>query len=329
MKIEALAAFQARHGIALRDRLIAGLPRFAPTLARYAPLANLLMRAPGAARLGESWLKLSSRRTLPAWRRSFLRAPPAAGADRTEARQVVLFVDTFSNYFAHDSAADARRVLEAGGYTVHINAVPQQRPLCCGRTFLAAGMVAEAKREARRTLAALAPYARRGIAIVGLEPSCLLGMRDEFLSYGLGEEAQVVAAHAMMFEEFLVRESAAGRLALKLKSLPQREALLHGHCHQKAFAALAPAQQVLGWIPGLATGTIASGCCGMAGAFGYQAEHYAVSMAMAEQALLPAVRGAPATTLIVADGFSCRHQIRDGADRDAMHVASVLAQALA
>jgi Fe-S oxidoreductase len=133
----------------------------------------------------------------------------------------------------------------------------------------------------------------------------------------------------MLFEEFLVRERADGRLTLPLKALAQRDALLHGHCHQKAFAALTPVQTVLGWIPGLATGTIASGCCGMAGAFGYEAEHYAVSMAMAEQTLLPAVRAASAATLIVADGFSCRHQIKDGAGRDALHVASVLAMALA
>jgi Fe-S oxidoreductase len=170
----------------------------------------------------------------------------------------VLFVDTFSNYFAPDIAADARRVLEAGGYTVHTNAVPGERPLCCGRTFLAAGIVDEAKKEAQRTLAVLAPYARRGIAIVGLEPSCLLGMRDEFLNYGLGEDAELVARHAMLFEEFLVREKVAGRLALPLKALRQREALLHGHCHQKAFAALTPAQTVLGWIPGLAASTITS-----------------------------------------------------------------------
>jgi Fe-S oxidoreductase len=189
-------------------------------------------------------------------------------------------------------------------------------------------MIDEAKAEARRTLAALVPYARRGVAIVGLEPSCMLGMRDEFLNYGLGEDAELVARHAMLFEEFLVRERAAGRLTLPLKPLPQREALLHGHCHQKAFAVMTPIQTALGWIPGLATTTVASGCCGMAGAFGYQAEHHQLSMQMAEQALLPAVRSASNATLIVADGFSCRHQIRDGARRDALHVASVLAMAL-
>ena len=327
MKIESLAAYHQRHGIALRDRLIAHLPRYAPALARFAGLANLCSRIPGAARLAESWLGLSSRRALPSWRGSFLHRSTAR--DKSAAgRDVVLFVDTFSNYFAQRGAADAKRVLETGGYTVHTNAVRGERPLCCGRTFLAAGMVDEAKAEARRTLSTLVPYARRGVAIVGLEPSCLLGMRDEFLSYGLGEDAELVARHAMLFEEFLVRERLAGRLTLSLKPLPQRDALLHGHCHQKAFAALTPAQTVLSWIPGLTTGTIAAGCCGMAGAFGYQAEHYGVSMQMAEQALLPAVRSAPAATLIVADGFSCRHQIADGAGREAVHVASVLAMAL-
>jgi Fe-S oxidoreductase len=330
MKIESLAAYNQRHGVALRDRLIAHLPRYAPMVSRVAWLANLLTRLPGAAQLAESWLGLSARRRLPAWRGSFLRRTTSDGngAHDADGREAVLFIDTFSNYFAHQGAADARRVLEAAGYTVHTNAVPGERPLCCGRTFLAAGMVDEAKAEARRTLAALVSYARRGVAIVGLEPSCLLGMRDEFLNYGLGEDAVLVARHAMLFEEFLVRERAAGRMTLPLKPLPQGEALLHGHCHQKAFAVMTPIQTALGWIPGLATTTIASGCCGMAGAFGYQAEHHQLSMQMAEQALLPAVRSASAATLIVADGFSCRHQIRDGAGRNALHVASVLAMAL-
>ncbi|MGH8715076.1 MAG: FAD-binding and (Fe-S)-binding domain-containing protein [Casimicrobiaceae bacterium] len=329
MKIESLAARNERHGIALRDRLIAYLPRYAPALSRLAWLANLAARIPGAARLAESLTGLSARRRLPAWRRGFLQqqasADAGAGAD---GREVVLFVDTFSNYFSGEGAADARKVLESAGYTVRTNAVPGGRPLCCGRTFLAAGLVDEAKAEARRTIDALLPYARRGVAVVGLEPSCLLGMRDEFLGYGFGEDAEIVARHALLFEELLVRERAAGRLDLALQALPQTEALLHTHCHQKAFAAATPVQTVLGWIPGLAVRPIASGCCGMAGAFGYQAEHYELSMQMAEQALLPAVRAAAAATLIVADGFSCRHQIRDGAGRDALHAASVLARAL-
>ena len=328
MKIESLAAYNRRHGIALGDRLVAYLPRYAGALASAAWLPNAIMRIPGAGRVAESLAGFSSHRRLPRWRRGWLQQAAIAPATDPECREALLFVDTFSNYFAPRGASDARRVLEAAGYRVHTNAVTGKRPLCCGRTFLAAGLVDQAKTEARRTIDALLPYARRGVAIVGLEPSCLLGMRDEFLNYGFGEDAAIVSRQALLFEEFLLRERAADRMALPLGPLPQALALLHTHCHQKAFGAAASVKNVLDWIPGLTTHPIASGCCGMAGAFGYQAEHYDVSMQMAEQALLPAVRAAPATALIVADGFSCRHQISDGTAREALHAASVLAMAL-
>jgi Fe-S oxidoreductase len=239
-----------------------------------------------------------------------------------------LFIDTFSNYFAHPNAHAATRVLEAGGYTVVSHVLGSGRPLCCGRTFLAAGMVEQARDEARRTLDALLPYVRRGVAIVGLEPSCLLTLRDEFLTYRFGEDAHLLARNALLFEEFLVREKDSGRLSLKLKSLPSSEAILHGHCHQKAFAAFEAVKTVLEWIPGLKTRVVESSCCGMAGAFGYEAKHYEVSMKMAELGLLPAIRAAAPETLIVADGFSCRHQVADGTGRDALHVARVLELAL-
>jgi Fe-S oxidoreductase/FAD/FMN-containing dehydrogenase len=332
LKIEALAARNARHGVSFQERLIAYLPRYAPALSRWPWIANLRDRLPGAARLSERWFGLSRRRSLPRWHEPFLRAPraglstPASAAPRP-GHEVVLFIDTFSNYFAQPNARAAVRVLEAGGYTVH-TPCGSKRPLCCGRTFLAAGMVEEARDEARRTLDALLPYARRGVAIVGLEPSCLLTLRDEFLTYRFGEDAQLLAQHALLFEEFLVREQDAGRLSLGLKSLPNSEALLHGHCHQKAFAAFECVGTVLKWIPGLNTRAVESSCCGMAGAFGYEAKHFDVSMKMAELTLLPAIRAAAPETLIVADGFSCRHQISDGAGRDAMHVARVLDLAL-
>jgi Fe-S oxidoreductase len=153
-------------------------------------------------------------------------------------------------------------------------------------------------------------------------------MRDEFLDYRFGEDAAAIARGALMLEEFLVRERDAGRLSLDLRPCGAAEALLHAHCHQKAFATVAPIEKVLGWVPGLATKTIETGCCGMAGAFGYEPAHYDISMRMAEAALLPAVRVASPATWIVADGFSCRHQIRDGTGRDALHVAQLLARAL-
>jgi len=331
LKIESLAARNARCGVALQQRLVAYLPRYAPALSRVSWFANLRDRLPGAARLSERWLGLSQRRSLPRWGASFLRsARSMQSAGAAHEREVILFVDTFSNYFAQPNAQAAKRVLEAAGYTVHTN-VPgsgRGRPLCCGRTFLAAGMVEQARAEARRTLDALLPYVRRGVAVVGLEPSCLLTLRDEFLTYRFGEDARLLAKNALLFEEFLLREKAAGRLSLELKPLPNSDALLHGHCHQKAFAAFDAVKTVLDWIPGLKTTVVESSCCGMAGSFGYEAKHFDVSMKMAELTLLPAIRAAGSTTLIVADGFSCRHQIADGSGRDAMHVARVLDLAL-
>jgi Fe-S oxidoreductase len=176
---------------------------------------------------------------------------------------------------------------------------------------------------------ALRPYVERGVPVVGLEPSCLLGLRDEFVSMAPGVASAELAMNAFLLEEFLAREQEAGRLALKLAPLPEKKALLHGHCHQKAFDAMPAVRKALALVPGLEVEVIESSCCGMAGAFGYEAEHYDVSMKMAELALLPRVRMAAAGELIVADGTSCRHQIRDGSGRSAVHVARVLERALA
>jgi Fe-S oxidoreductase len=173
------------------------------------------------------------------------------------------------------------------------------------------------------------PFVERGISIVGLEPSCLLTLRDEFLQYGYGTQAVALSKASFLFEEFLVKEHDAGRLKLDLKALETPRVLLHGHCHQKAFDALRPVEQVLCWIPELEVKHIEGSCCGMAGSFGYEREHYDASMQMAELSLLPAVRKAEATDLVVADGTSCRHQIHDGANKTALHVAKVLERALA
>jgi FAD/FMN-containing dehydrogenase/Fe-S oxidoreductase len=330
MKTEFLYHYRKRHGMRLKDKLVASLPRYAPWASKLAPLLNLRDRLPGAARLTEKWLGLGARRTLPRWRSdTFLSSVPIAEPAANGAPEVVLFADTFNNYFEPENARAALRVLQAAGYHVHVARAPgEARPLCCGRTYLAAGQVDEAKQEARRTIDALLPFVRRGVAVVGLEPSCLLTMRDEFLAYGFGDEARALAGAAMLFEEFIARESTEGRLNLSLKALPQSTALLHGHCHQKAFDAVKPVQRVLGLIPGLEVKLIESSCCGMAGSFGYEAQHYEVSMKMGELSLLPAVRQASADTLIVADGTSCRHQIADGAQREAVHVARVLEAAL-
>ncbi|HCA36643.1 MAG TPA: FAD-binding oxidoreductase, partial [Gammaproteobacteria bacterium] len=165
----------------------------------------------------------------------------------------------------------------------------RKRPLCCGRTFFSAGLLDEARVEAQRTLEALAPFVARGVPVVGLEPSCLLTLRDEYQALLPGEQADALSDNAFLFEEFLLREHQAGRLPLTLKPLPQKHALVHGHCHQKAFAVMGSVRQVLELIPELKVELIESSCCGMAGSFGYEAEHYDTSMAMANLSLIPAI----------------------------------------
>ena len=252
-----------------------------------------------------------------------------AGHDGENGREVVLLADTFNRYFERENLDAAVTVLHAAGYTVHIArpADGTKRPLCCGRTFLAIGKVAEARREAERVIAAVAPYVARGVPVIGLEPSCILGFRDEVPAMIKTEGAEQLSMHALMFEEFLVREAALGRLDLPLKPVAKR-ALVHGHCHQKAFGIFGAVERILRLIPDLKVETVESSCCGMAGAFGYGADTIDVSLAMGELTLLPAVRKADADTLIVADGTSCRHQIHDGAARAALHVARVLAMSV-
>ncbi|HET9663560.1 MAG TPA: heterodisulfide reductase-related iron-sulfur binding cluster, partial [Burkholderiales bacterium] len=347
MKVEFLHHYRKRRGLTLKDRLIAYLPRYAPWGARLSWFMNLRDRVPGLAPLSEKALGLSAKRTLPRWRsdpfhktfassaRSSLpfkgRVGVGMGSDgAAPSREVALFIDTFNNYFEPENAQAAVDVLQAAGYTVHLpRAADGPRPLCCGRTFLASGLVDEAKAEAQRMLSTLLPYIERGVPVVGLEPSCLLGLRDEFISMLPGAEAAELALNAFLFEEFIAREVEAGRFALEFKPLRQSKALLHGHCHQKAFAVMPAVQKALALIPGLTVETVESRCCGMAGGFGFEAGHYDVSMKMGELSLLPAVRKADAESLIVADGTSCRHQIHDGAGREALHVARVLQMALA
>jgi len=318
MKIEFLAHYRKTRGLTLRERAVAYLPRYARYAAAFAPLSNL------GTRMFAGVAGFTAKRPLPAWRRD--RFVDRAWA-KSGAREVVLLIDTFNRYFEPDNARAAIRVLQAAGYRVHAaDPAAGGRPLCCGRTFLSAGLVDEARAEAKRVLEALAPWLEHGVPVIGLEPSCLFTLRDEYAVLLPGSEA--LAKNAFLFEEFLAAESAAGRLALKLKAVAA-EALLHGHCHQKAFAAMGAVEHVLRLVPELNVRTIESSCCGMAGSFGYEAEHYDISMKMGEASLLPAVRAASAGALIVADGTSCRHQIEHGAKRHALHVARVLEQALA
>ncbi len=317
MKIEVLAARAGRHGVGLRERLVAELPRYASLASRVAPLMNLRNRAPLLRRLSEQALGLAAARPLPTWSRTPFRAP--ALAPPSPRGDVLLFADTFNRWFEPDNLHAAVRVLAAAGFRAVTPDAPG-RPLCCGRTYLSAGMVDRARAEAQRTLNALAGTA----PVVGLEPSCLLTLRDELPSMLPGPQADALAGRAMLLSEFLARHD----VKLPLAPMPGR-AHVHGHCHQKAFGAFPGALDALRQVPGLDVRPIPSSCCGMAGAFGYQAETQAESRAMAEAGLAPAVRAAADTDLIVADGTSCRHQIHDLSGRVAEHSVRVLDRALA
>jgi len=324
MKVEITALNARNKGFSFRDHLISHLPRFAPWASRLAPVFNLRDRLPGLAFLSEKLAGFSARRPLPRWRRDFFRNQEiAAGPDGK--KPVILFVDTFNRYFEPENLRDAVRVLEAAGYQVFApspSAFPD-RSLCCGRTYLSVGMVDKARQEAARLVDTYAPYAAAGIPVVGLEPSCLLALRDEVPSLVPGEASSAVAGAAVTFEELLANDAPD----LPLKPL-EATALLHGHCHQKAFNVMRPVEEILLKIRGLSVETIETSCCGMAGAFGYGVESYDISTAMAEEKLLPRIRQASEKTILLADGTSCRCQISDGSGRKAIHVARLLAQQL-
>ena len=349
MKIEFLAAYKKRVGHSLRDLAVAYLPQYASIISNtpgLAALLNLRNHIAPIAKLQEWLMGISAQRSLPTWRsRTFWSNKKQVAAHHFTPDQlntpnqqgnkgVVLLADTFNAYFENENLQAALKVLKEAGYRVHI---PQKnnaenktktantcsKEFCCGRTYLAAGMVDQAKETLGELVDHLAPYAEKGIPIIGLEPSCLFTLKDEALVMGFGERAITVSKHAQLLEEFLASEAKVGKLNLSLKAAT-RPVLFHGHCHQKSFAAVTPAMELLKLIPGAEPKLIESSCCGMAGSFGYEAEHIEVSKQMAELSLLPTIRKSP-DSWVVADGTSCRHQIHDSTQRDAVHIAQILA----
>ncbi len=325
MKIEVLSARARKHGISLHDRLVAYMPRYAPWAARVPFLMNLRNRIPGLARLTERLTGFTATRDLPTWSsRPFTDHEVA----HQIAPEVVLFADCFNRYFEPENLRATVNVLAAANVPIHVGSAPKgERPLCCGRTFLSAGLVDEAKAEAQRLVHALLPYAEKGLPIVGLEPSCLLTLRDEIPGLLPGKDTTLLARQARMLEEYIADQAGASGFDLSLKS-PAPKVLLHGHCHQKAMGVMSSIEKTLALLPDTEVEVIESSCCGMAGAFGYGVDTHEISRRMGELDVLPAVRKAEAATLIVADGTSCRHQISDTTQRRSIHVARLLELAL-
>jgi len=339
IKVEYLAQQLAQSGTSLRTRMLANLSRYL-SMQGFRYLLALRNRMPLLAKMTERLFGLSAQRKLPEpVAKPYLQRPivfQPEGETRHGAAEpraeVVLLIDTFTNHFAPENAEAAIAVLTRAGYrvlTTQTNA-DTDRPLCCGRTHIAHGLVDKARAEAKRMLSVLLPHVEAGRPIIGLEPACLLAIRDDYKFLGLGEAATKVASQAILFEEFIAKEITAKRFDLIFKPLSSVEQplLVHGHCHQKAVGAMKSLRKVLKLIPQLKFELIESTCCGMAGSFGLEKEHAEVAMQMAEQSLLPALRQQPQAQ-ILANGFSCRHQIKEGVKRDAKHLALLLKEAMA
>ncbi len=357
LRTEVLAQRWREAPMPRRERLFADLPLWLNRLRRWPGTHRLTALRPARsamARWVEKQLGISAERSLPRIApRSFLDDRPASAQPTESAlKDVALLVDTFHNHFHPETLEAAVDVLTRAGCRVHVVRPPAgEAPLCCGRTALSGGLVDEARAQARRLISALQPHLDAGHPVLGLEPSCLLMLRDEYLTLGLGEPARKLAKQALLLEEFLARDADVKgdpkKLQLRFGPLPSDapatssstrtdpaasanataapvKVLVHGHCHQKAFGAMKAVRKVLGWVPGLQVEFIESSCCGMAGSFGLEAEHHAVSMQMGELSLLPTVRAAAPDAWLIANGTSCRHQIRDGAQREARHMVHLL-----
>lgn len=325
MKIEVMSARARKHGISLHDRLVGYLPRYAPWASRLSFLANLRNSVPGFARLTERLTGFTRTRDLPVWSGRAFRNDEVARQDQPEA---VIFADCFNRYFEPENLRATVKVLDAAHIPVAVATQPEgERPLCCGRTFLSVGLVDEAKAEARRLVDALLPFAQQGLPIIGLEPSCLLTLRDEIPALLPGADTALLARQARMLEEYIADQDDNPDFKLPLTS-PAPKILLHGHCHQKAMGIMSSIERTLARLPDTEIETVATSCCGMAGSFGYGVDTHGFSRKMAEADLAPAVRRADDATLIVADGTSCRHQVADITGRKPIHVARLLEMAL-
>ncbi|WP_317932911.1 (Fe-S)-binding protein [Halioxenophilus sp. WMMB6] len=340
IKAEYLAWKGANQGYSRRSRLFADTPKL---LHRFAWLGRLLRwrnRSPWLRKLGGQWLGLAPEMPLPE------PAPAPLSDERARALvaewcvevnpelpEVVLLLDTFARYFEPEIAESAIALLGKAGYRLFI-ASPiaedrePERPLCCGRTYLAQGMVAKARAEAGRMAAALTPHILAGRTIVGLEASCVLGLKDDALALGLGESMAIISRQVFLLEEFLAKEIMAKRLNLPLAGNSEVELLIHGHCHQKAVGAMKSVRRLLKQYPEIKFSMVESGCCGMAGTFSLEAEHHEIGIAMAKQALMPAL-AANQSAQVVANGFSCRQQMRALGDQRPQHLAVYLRSLLA
>ena len=322
MKIELSYLKAKKYGLDINSKLVAFLPQYAPFASKFSKIMNLRDKIPGLAKISEILFGFTAKRPLPEWRSDYFKDNELSDTiDKTEKRKpVILFVDTFNRYYEPENVRSAIKVLKAAGFFPFIpKSKNTKHSLCCGRTYLSNGLIKNAKIEANNVFDTFLPYLLKGIKVVGLEPSCILSFRDELPALLKNKNTELLKNNSFTFEELLAKQNKK----IKFKKLNEK-VLLHGHCHQKAFDVVKPIEQILNQIEGLEVETIETSCCGMAGAFGYGKDTYDISMKMAEERLFPAIKKNSKDIKIIADGTSCRCQIKDGMNREAMHVAKFL-----
>jgi Fe-S oxidoreductase len=319
LKAEFLSHYQDAHGVPLRSRLFGSIRALNRLGSATAPLSNLAPRG-----LLERVAGIDRRRPLPRFARDTLIRWDKRRRKST-GREVVFLADSFTTFTEPAIGRAAIELLEAAGYAVRLESAG-----CCGRSSISKGLLDRARAMAQSMTERLAPYAERGVPIVGCEPSCLLTLKEEHLSLQPGSaRAHTVADHARLVEELLVEAIDDGALQLDPGSkVAGSRIVFHGHCHQKALAGTKGTVELLERVPGAEVAELDAGCCGMAGSFGFETEHYELSMQIGELRLFPALRREDPGTLVAATGVSCRQQIAHGVGRDARHPVQILREAL-
>ena len=327
LKYEFLQTYHKANGYPLRNRIFGNIAALSRWGSFFAPLSNWTLKSAWFKDLLENHAGIDRRRTLPAFTSQtfsqWFRARGGSPASAALRGQVLLFPDTFTNYNHPNLGVAATKVLERLGYQVVLPHVK-----CCGRPMLSKGMLDTARRNARFNVDSLYPYVQQGAKLVGLEPSCILSFKDDYVDLLPGDaRAKAVSESTMLIEEFVLHSQQAEQAFLAFSGEP-KNLLLQGHCHQKALVGTRPAMQLLRSIPGYDVVEIQSGCCGMAGAFGFEKEHYDISLKIGEEVLFPAIRAQQGDFLVVAEGVSCHQQIEHGTGKRAKHLVEVLADAL-
>ena len=329
LKYEFLDKYTQANGLSIRARFFANVNTLSRWACRFAPVSNWLTDNGLSKRLMHTLLGVEAKRqpptfarpTFPAW---FRKHRPLGSGIRGE---VVLFNDTYMNYNYPNIGIAATEILELAGFKV----VPAN-PVCCGRPMLSKGLMAKAADNARQNVEALYQHARNGTPIIGCEPSCLLSLRDEYPELvpsgeEWAEKSAAVARNSFLIDEFLAKLVDSGDLGLDFNKTAKK-VLFHGHCHQKALAGTGTALRTLRLPPNYEVQDVNAGCCGMAGAFGYEKEHYDISMSIGDMTLFPAVRAKDDSWEVAVSGVSCRQQVESGTGRKARHIIEVLRDAL-